>query len=185
MTALSFHDQLIETLPALRAFAMMLTRDRSAGEDLVQDTVLRALDKSDHFTMGTNLRAWLYTIMRNQFINGLRRRQRERLTDIDDDLLDNLDAVAANQEHVLVLKDLMRAMGDLRPEQRQALHLVIADGLSYDEVAQICDCPVGTVRSRIARARRELEVRLMGETPTSLDRPTDSRIADRAIAAFN
>jgi len=185
MTALSFHDQLIETLPALRAFAMMLTRDRSAGEDLVQDTVLRALDKSEHFTMGTNLRAWLYTIMRNQFINGLRRRQRERLTDIDDDLLDNLDAVAANQEHVLILKDLMRAMGDLRPEQRQALHLVIADGLSYDEVAQICDCPVGTVRSRIARARRELEVRLMGEVPTSLDRPTESRVADRVVAAFH
>ena len=104
MTAAVFHDQLIETLPALRAFAMMLTRDRSAGEDLVQDTVLRALDKSEHYTLGTNLRAWLYTIMRNQFINGLRRRQRERLTDIDEDLMDNLDAVAANQEHVLVLK---------------------------------------------------------------------------------
>lgn len=185
MTAIAFHDQLIETLPALRAFAMMLTRDRSAGEDLVQDTVLRALDKSDHYTLGTNLRAWLYTIMRNQFINGLRRRQRERLTDIDEELLDNLDAVAANQEHVLILKDLMRAMGQLRPEQREALHLVIADGLSYDEVAQVCNCPVGTVRSRIARARRELESRLMGEEPTSLDSPKASRIADRQAAFFN
>lgn len=185
MTELSFHDQLIETLPALRAFAMMLTRDRSAGEDLVQDTVLRALDKSEHYTLGTNLRAWLYTIMRNQFINGLRRRQREKLTDIDDDLLDNLDAVVANQEHVLVLKDLMRAMGELRPEQREALHLVIADGLSYDEVAQVCNCPVGTVRSRIARARRELEVRLMGEMPANRDRPRSSRIADREVAVFN
>jgi RNA polymerase sigma-70 factor (ECF subfamily) len=185
MTAISFHDQLIETLPALRAFAMMLTRDRSAGEDLVQDTVLRALDKSDHYTLGTNLRAWLYTIMRNQFINGLRRRQRERLTDIDEDLLDNLDAVAANQEHVLVLKDLMQAMGELRPEQREALHLVIAEGLSYDEVATVCNCPVGTVRSRIARARRELEVRLMGEEPTGLDYPKASRIANREVAVFN
>jgi RNA polymerase sigma-70 factor (ECF subfamily) len=185
MTAISFHDQLIDTLPALRAFAMMLTRDRSAGEDLVQDTVLRALDKSDHYTLGTNLRAWLYTIMRNQFINGLRRRQREKLTDIDDELLDNLDAVAANQEHVLILKDLMRAMGRLRPEQREALHLVVADGLSYDEVAQVCNCPVGTVRSRIARARRELEARLLGEEPTSLDFPKASRIADRQAAFFN
>lgn len=185
MTAVSFHDQLIDTLPALRAFAMMLTRDRSAGEDLVQDTVLRALDKAEHYTLGTNLRAWLYTIMRNQFINGLRRRQRERLTDIDEDLMDNLDAVAANQEHVLVLKDLMAAMGELRPEQREALHLVIADGLSYDEVAQICNCPVGTVRSRIARARRELEVRLMGESAKDNSYPKPARIANREVAAFH
>lgn len=158
-----FHDELIETLPALRAFAMMLTRDRAAGEDLLQDTVVRALDKCDSFTPGTNLRAWLYTIMRNQHINGLRRRQRERLTDIDDDLLDNLDSVAANQEHSLVLKELMQAIGGLRREQREALHLVVADGLSYEEVANICGCPVGTIRSRIARARQELEVRLTGE----------------------
>ncbi|TXH34471.1 MAG: sigma-70 family RNA polymerase sigma factor [Rhodospirillaceae bacterium] len=158
-----FHDELIETLPALRAFAMMLTRDRAAGEDLLQDTVVRALDKWESFTPGTNLRAWLYTIMRNQHINGLRRRQRERLTDIDDDLLDNLDSVAANQEHSLVLKELMQAISGLRREQREALHLVVADGLSYEEVANICGCPVGTIRSRIARARQELEVRLTGE----------------------
>lgn len=182
MTA-DFHDDLIETLPSLKAFAMMLTRDRAAGEDLLQDTVLRALDKSDSFTMGTNLRAWLYTIMRNQYINTLRRRQRERLNVIDDEMLDNLDPVAANQEHALILKDLMTAMGQLRREQREALHLVVADGLSYDEVAQICGCPVGTIRSRIARARQELETRLTGEVVLP-NRDMRAKTVERQLASL-
>lgn len=183
MTA-AFHDELIEFLPSLKAFAMMLTRDRAAGEDLLQDTVLRALDKSDSFTMGTNLRAWVYTIMRNQYINTLRRRQRERVTQIDDELLENMDPVAANQEHALVLKDLLRAMGELRQEQREALHLVVADGLSYDEVAHICGCPVGTIRSRIARARQELETRLTGDVVMT-SRRSGARPMERVFASIS
>ncbi len=159
----TFQNQLVAFLPALKAFAVLLTRNRQTAEDLVNDTVLRALRKQDLYTMGTNLKAWLFTIMRNIHVNNLRAGQRNRLVQIDDDLLPNLASVAPGQEHALVLKELFRAMDGLNPDQREVLLLVVGQDFSYEDAARICHCPIGTIRSRLARARRELERMLSGE----------------------
>lgn len=159
----TFQNQLVALLPAMKAFAVMLTRNRQSADDLVNDTVLRALRKEDLYAMGTNLKAWLFTIMRNIHINNIRAGQRSRLVEIDDDLLPNLASVAPNQEHSLILKELFRAIDGLNPDQREVLLLVVGEDLSYEEAAEVCGCPIGTVRSRLARARRELERMLSGE----------------------
>lgn len=159
----TFQNQLVALLPALKAFAVMLTRNRQTADDLVNDTVLRALRKQDLYAMGTNLKAWLFTIMRNIHVNNLRAGQRSRLVQVDDDLLPNLASVAPGQEHALVLKELFRAMDGLNADQREALLLVVGQDFSYEDAARICNCPIGTIRSRLARARRELERMLSGE----------------------
>lgn len=159
----TFQHQLITFLPAMKAFAVMLTRNRQSADDLVNDTVVRALRKQDLYTMGTNMKAWLFTIMRNIYVNNLRSGHSTRLIQIDDDLLPNLTSVAPGQEHVLILKELFRALDGLNSDQREVLLLVVGQGLSYEETARICECPIGTVRSRLARARRELERMLSGE----------------------
>ncbi len=159
----TFQSQLVAQLPAMKAFAVMLTRNRQSADDLVHDTIVRALDKQALYAMGTNLKAWLFTIMRNLHINHQRAALRSRVVEVDDDLLPNLASVAPDQEHVLVLKDLFRAMDGLNADQRDVLLLVVGEDLSYEEAAQVCGCPIGTVRSRLARARRELERMLSGE----------------------
>ena len=153
----TFQNQLVALLPAMKAFAVMLTRNRQTADDLVNDTVLRALRKQDLYAMGTNLKAWLFTIMRNIHVNNLRAGQRSRLVEVDDDLLPNLASVAPGQEHVLVLKELFRAMDGLNADQREVLILVGASGFSYEEAAEVCNCRVGTVKSRVSRARAELK----------------------------
>lgn len=158
------HDQLIDTLPSLKAFATMLTRDRQRAEDLVQDTVVRALARSELFQPGTNFKAWTFTIMRNHYIDTMRQQKREALTEVGDEVLQNMQVTAANQEHRMVLQDLMRALGNLSDEQREVLSLVVVNGMAYEEAATITGCPIGTIRSRLARARRELERALTGET---------------------
>ncbi|MBL8708966.1 MAG: sigma-70 family RNA polymerase sigma factor [Rhodospirillaceae bacterium] len=159
----TYQNQLVDTLPAMKAFAVTLTRNRQAADDLVHDTVVRALSRQELFTPGTNLKAWLFTIMRNLYINSIRASQRSRMVDIDDDLLPNLASVAPNQEHSLVLKELFHAINALNPDQREVLSLVVGQDMSYEEAAEICGCPIGTIRSRLARARRELERMLAGD----------------------
>ncbi|WP_374383211.1 sigma-70 family RNA polymerase sigma factor [Dongia sp.] len=161
----TFQNQIVSFLPALKAFAVMLTRNRVSADDLVNDTVLRALRKHHLYADGTNLKAWLFTIMRNIHINNLRAGQRRRLVEVSDDLLPNLASVAPGQEDVLVLKELFRAFDGLSENQREVLMLVVGQDLSYEETAQICGCPIGTVRSRLARGRRELGRMLDGEVP--------------------
>jgi RNA polymerase sigma-70 factor (ECF subfamily) len=177
----TFQNQLVANLPAMTAFAVMLTRNRSAADDLVHDTVVRALSREELFTPGTNLKAWLFTIMRNLHINNLRAGHRSRIVDIDDDLLPNLASAAPNQEHRLVLKELFRAIGGLNRDQQEVLSLVVGQDMSYEEAAQVCGCPIGTIRSRLARARRELERMLAGDTAM----PADAKAAkiDRRHAA--
>jgi RNA polymerase sigma-70 factor (ECF subfamily) len=155
-----FHGQLITLLPKLRVQALALTRNRAAAEDLVQDAVANALAAQDSFTPGTNFAAWMHRILRNRFISTLRR-QRET-TDIED-LPMSAFAVNAPHEDRMVLKELSRALGRLPSEQREALFMVVLQGLSYEEVAQATGCAVGTAKSRVFRARRQLQTWLAGE----------------------
>jgi RNA polymerase sigma-70 factor (ECF subfamily) len=171
----TFQNLLVATLPAMTAFAVMLTRNRQSADDLVHDTVVRALSREELFTPGTNLKAWLFTIMRNLHINNLRAGHRSRIVDIDDDLLPNLASAAPNQEHRLVLKELFQAIGGLNPDQQEVLSLVVGQDMSYEEAAEICGCPIGTIRSRLARARRELERMLAGDTAMPAPQPAKPR----------
>ena len=147
-------------LPRLRRYARALTRDPSRADDLVQDTLVRALAKQHLYQDGTNLRAWLFTLMHNQHVNNARRNVRE------DNSLD-VDTVAAHLVAVTdptasrQLHELDEAIGKLAMEQRQVILLIGLEGMSYEETAAILDVPIGTVRSRLSRGREALR-RLMG-----------------------
>jgi RNA polymerase sigma-70 factor (ECF subfamily) len=155
-----FHAQLVTLLPRLRVQALALTRNRAAAEDLVQDAVANALAAQDSFTPGTNFAAWMHRILRNRFISTLRK-QRDT-TDIED-LPASAFAVAATHEDRLILKELGRAVNRLPTDQREALFMVVLQGMSYEDVATTTGCAVGTAKSRVFRARRQLQAWLMGE----------------------
>lgn len=148
----SFQNQLIEHLPHLQAFARLLARDRALADDLVQETALRALCNSDKFTPGTNMKAWLSTILRNQFYNELRTRSRAAAYAA----LPKPAGHNGEQESHLEMRDFERAFRALPAVQREALSLVGASGYSYGEAAKIAGCAQGTVKSRVCRARMEL-----------------------------
>jgi RNA polymerase sigma-70 factor (ECF subfamily) len=147
-------DDIVALLPDLRAFARFMCREREAADDLVQNTVLAALDKHDQFAPGTNLKGWLFTIMRNRFYSDLRT-QRRRPAPIDHDAIAPLAAVD-NPEATLELKELSSALFRLSPQAREALVLVGAGGFSYEEAARLCGCSVGTLKARVSRARKQL-----------------------------
>jgi len=153
--------QMIEPeLPRLRRYARALTHDVTAADDLVQDCLARALSKMHLWQEGSNLRAWLFTILHNQYVNNVRRLVREGATV---GLCDNEPqlAVSPKQSQRLELRDLERAIAQLPAEQRLVLLLVGLEGLRYDEVATMLEVPVGTVRSRLSRGRDTLR-RVMG-----------------------
>lgn len=147
-------DQVLALMPLLRAFGRSLTNNRNDADDLVQDTLLKALTNFDKFTEGTNLRAWLFTIMRNTFYSGMRKGRNE-VADSDGTLVAAL-SVQAPQEGVVAIKELAVALQRLAADQREALILVGAMGLSYEEAADICGCAIGTIKSRVNRARSKL-----------------------------
>src|SRR5579863_9456483 len=148
-----FQDLLVEQLPHLRAFARMLARNPTLADDLVQETILRALTNVDKFTPGTNLRAWLATILRNQFYNELRHRARVAAYA---DALPTFAGCDGNQEAHLALREFEQAYHALPTPQREALSLVGASGFTYEEAARIAGCAEGTMKSRVCRARIEL-----------------------------
>jgi RNA polymerase sigma-70 factor (ECF subfamily) len=154
MTATDPRDQMIAHLPALRAFAVGLTRNGSAADDLVQDTVLRAWSSFDRFTVGTNLRAWLFTILRNSFYSGLRKHRRE-VQDSDGFFAARL-STKPDHDSALALRDFQAGFDKLIHEQREALILVGALGFSYEEAALTIGCAIGTVKSRVNRGRKRL-----------------------------
>jgi RNA polymerase sigma-70 factor, ECF subfamily len=158
--ALVFHDQVIAILPKLRVQALALTRNRAAAEDLVQDAVCNALSAQDSFIPGTNFAAWMHRILRNRFISNLRKRR--DTTDIDD-VPSSVFATDAPHEDRLALKELGQAMTRLPADQREALVMVVVHGMSYEALAQATGCAVGTAKSRVFRARRQLESWLFGE----------------------
>ncbi|MFO1113275.1 MAG: sigma-70 family RNA polymerase sigma factor [Rhodospirillales bacterium] len=154
---------IIEIIPNLRAFARTLVNDRDRADDLVQETVLKALSNLDRFQIGTNIRAWLFTILRNSFFSELRKQRRE-VADSDGKYAAQL-TTRATQVDKVELRDFRRALEKLPSEQREALMLVGPAGFSYEEAATICGCAVGTIKSRVNRGRNRLTEMIEGETP--------------------
>jgi len=149
-----FHDQLKAVLPRLRIYALSLTRDRDGADDLVHDTVIKALTGRHSFQPGTNLAAWLFRIQRNEFISGLRR-QRPTVP-VDTTIAESLSH-PPHQESGLVMREFVTAFAKLAPTQREALLLAVLEGLPYEVIASHTGVSVGTVKSRISRARDTLE----------------------------
>ena len=145
-----FEKQLVAMLPKLRAFALGLSRNRTDSDDLVQDTVVKALNASHRFEMGTSMQAWTFTILRNHWINGFHKRSTgdEELTDAI--ILRN--PVRANQDHRLELSETLNAMGRLSSRHRDVLTIVRILGYDYKQTAGLMGCPIGTVKSRLNRA---------------------------------
>ncbi len=170
----TFHAQVIAILPKLRVQALALTRNRTAAEDLVQDAVCNALSAQTSFIPGTNFPAWMHRILRNRFISNLRKRR--DTTDIDD-VPAHTFATEAPHEDRLALKELGKAMTRLPADQREALLMVVVHGMSYEALAEATGCAVGTAKSRVFRARRQLESWLMGETKAKLPATLDSTVA--------
>jgi RNA polymerase sigma-70 factor (ECF subfamily) len=150
-----FRDALVAHLPHLRAVARALTGHRDRADDLVNDTVLKALSAESQFQPGTHLKAWLMTILRNHYINGLRRNriEMETIGEIPEGAL----PTAPNQENVVEVNEVAAALLLMSVEHREILVLVSAAGLSYEEAADVCGCAVGTIKSRLNRARAELK----------------------------
>lgn len=155
-----FNRKIEAEIPRLRRYARALTRDIVNADDLVQDCLVRGLSKRHLWQEGTDLRAWLFTILHNQYVNQVRRSGREGTAVAVSDTEPSLNS-RASQDHRLELCDLDRAMAKLPDEQRSVILLVGLEGLSYETVAEITDVPVGTVRSRLSRGREALR-RLMG-----------------------
>ena len=149
-----WRDQVVAMIPALRAFAWSVSRNGSDADDLVQDTLIKAWSHRDKFEPGTNLRAWLFTILRNTYYTAVVRRRRE-VRDEDDQHARSLTS-APTQEWGLTMRALQAALNQLPVEHREALILVGAAGLSYEEAAEICGCALGTIKSRVNRARNRL-----------------------------
>jgi RNA polymerase sigma-70 factor (ECF subfamily) len=147
-------DDLVALLPDLRAFARFMCREREAADDLVQNTIVAALNKEQQFTSGTNLKAWLFTIMRNRFYSDMRSQRRGSVA-VDDEQLALVPAID-NPEATMALRELTTALWKLNPQSREALILVGASGFSYEEAAVLCDCSVGTLKARVSRARKRL-----------------------------
>ena len=147
-------DELTEHIGALRAFAISLTRNAATADDLVQDTLIKAWRNIGSFQPGSNMRAWLFTILRNTFYS-LRRKRRREVEDADGSLSAAL-ATKPDHDGRLALRDFMQAFATLPDSQREALVLVGANGFSYEEAADTCGVAVGTIKSRVGRARARL-----------------------------
>jgi len=151
----SFRDGLLAAVPTLRAFAVSLAKNADRADDLVQETLVKAWDKQDSFQPGTNLKAWLFTILRNEFYSQMRKRRRE--VEDSDGIITARLSVHPSQEGSSDLNDFRRALELLPEDQREAIILIGASGFSYEEAAEICGCAVGTIKSRVSRARTRLQ----------------------------
>jgi RNA polymerase sigma-70 factor (ECF subfamily) len=154
MSDLDPRDELVTHLPALRAFALSLTRNRATADDMMQDTVLKAWSNMEKFQTGTNMRAWLFTILRNNFYSSRRKLNRE-VADVDNVFSETL-AVKPDHDGRMQMADFKEALNQLPDEQREALILVGASGFAYEEAAEMCGVATGTIKSRVNRARAKL-----------------------------
>ena len=157
-----FARGVVDAVPALRAFAISLTGNVEHADDLVQETVLKAWAASDSFRPGTNLKAWLFTILRNHNSTQFRKRRRE-VEDVDGAMAANLASKAEQEGHV-ALMEMQEALAKLPEDQREAVLLVGAAGFSYEDVAEMCGVAVGTIKSRVSRGR-VLLAKFMYATP--------------------
>ena len=150
----TLRDRMLAAVPSLRAFAISFTGNRDSADDLVQDTLLRAWSNLDRFEQGTNLEAWLFTILRNSFHSEYRKRRRE-VEDPNGSYAARLKTYPGQQAR-LDYEDFRAALTSLPPIQREALLLVGAQGMSYEEAAQVTGVALGTIKSRVNRARSRL-----------------------------
>jgi RNA polymerase sigma factor (sigma-70 family) len=156
-------ERLVDLIPRLRRYARALVSDRASADDLVQDTLERAWAKLHLYRRGTDLRAWLFTVMHNVHVNKVRA---TRATDSIDDEMPEL-AQRAVQGDALIVRDLDRSISLLPVEQRSVLLLVTLEDMSYEEVARTLSIPIGTVMSRLSRAREKLRAMMLGHSPAS------------------
>lgn len=171
---------MVAQIPSLRRYARALTGDTWAADDLVQDTLERACNKWRLWLVGTNLRAWLFSVMHNLFVNQLRQSAggaRPAMLDIDD-LADELPAPAINPDQAL---DLQRCLLRLPPEQREVLLLVGLEDMNYAEIAKITGVPLGTVMSRLSRARARLQALLDAPARVHTEPPVDHAAPPRPM----
>ncbi|HVY00027.1 MAG TPA: sigma-70 family RNA polymerase sigma factor [Pseudorhodoplanes sp.] len=159
----ALRDQILAAVPSLRAFAISLSGNVDRADDLVQETMLRALANIHSFQPGTNMSAWLFTILRNLFRSEYRKRRRE-VEDADGSFAESLKSHPEQLGRV-EFQEFRAALAQLPAEQREALILVGASGFSYEEAADICDCAVGTIKSRVNRARSRLAKLLAIDNP--------------------
>ena len=150
----TLRDTMLGAVPSLRAFAISLCGNVDRADDLVQEALLRALTNIESFEPGTNMPAWLFTILRNQFRSEYRKRRRE-VEDANGKYAENLKSLP-EQPGQIEFAEFRRALGHLPQDQREALILIGASGFSYEEAAKICGCAVGTIKSRVNRARTRL-----------------------------
>jgi len=160
-----FPDAVIALIPMMRGYAMSLTRSRSEADDLVQDTLVRAWRFRTAYEPGTNLKAWLYKILRNIFYSNHARR-RLVVQDADGKLTAQLSCTP-QQEWQVEFSDLLRSLDRLTPDTRDALLLIVVAGLSYEEAAEVCGCATGTLKSRVSRARARLAELLDYDLPAA------------------
>lgn len=165
-------DEIALHLKPMRLFALSLTRDLSRADDLVQDTVVKAWTNIDKFEPGTNMRAWLFTILRNTFYSE-RRRARREVSDVDGMLAGRI-ATKPDHDGRLAMADFRAVFEKLPDEQREVLILVGAQGFSYEDAAETCGCAVGTVKSRANRGRKRL-AELLGMEDSETMELTDQR----------
>ena len=176
-----FHQQLTAVLPRLRIYALSLTRNRDMADDLVHDTVVKALAGRQSFQTGTNLAAWLFRIQRNEFISGLRRLR--PTVPVDTTVAESLSH-PPHQESGLVMREFMNAFSKLAQSQREALLLAVVEGQSYDVIAAHTGVSVGTVKSRISRARDRLEhMMLHGDEPAQPKAARSKQVSESRYAS--
>ena len=173
----AFKRELVGLIPHLRAFARTLTGEPTAADDLAQDAMMKAWDARASYQMGTNMKAWTFMILRNQFYSEKRRSWRQ--TQLDPEVAERTLVATDDPASPVALDELRLGLAMLPAEQREALILVGAGGFAYEEAATICDCAVGTVKSRVSRARRALQALL--ETG-AYDR--DGRSASEAMSTI-
>lgn len=175
---------MVAAIPRLRAFAISLCGRTAMADDLVQETLVRAWANLSSFEPGSNLVAWLYTILRNQFYSEFRKSKRE-VADPDGQYAASLTCRPEQEFHMEFL-DFRDALARLAPGHREALILVGASGLSYEEAASVCGCAVGTMKSRVNRARARLAELLGKPASRDVDQETEPHAARRdAVAAVN
>lgn len=175
MQDLEFKAQMLKCIPALRAFAVSLVGKMDSADDLVQETLMKAWGHRDSFAEGTNFKAWLFTILRNEFYTHLRKRRRE-VEDADGKIAENVGVLPA-QGVALDLSDMQTALNKLPPDQKEALLLVTASEMSYEEAAAICGVAVGTIKSRVNRARVRLSELLNAESAADFGQPDNIKAA--------
>ena len=155
-----FRDQLVAMIPQLRSFARGLCGWRDMADDLAQDTMTRAWSARASYTPGTNFRAWMFMIMRNQFYTSIRKSA--RMTSLDPEVAERTLVQMPDQQHHIHVDDVAKALQKLPHEQREVLLLIGANGVSYEEASEIIGCAIGTIKSRLARGRKALAVLIDG-----------------------